>query len=327
MPCVARENTHESPGTEAPWKILECQMVVCSMQMYLGPHLEIVSSILTNHEGISISCCHPETASWMNSHVKSMFAQVIGCWLSGPVLLAVWTGIFLLRSGPDPDVVSPRCSGYGTLYREVIRLRNMVLSKLIFSFTGLFFLSSSLFHDFVCCWYRIWRETRETDWNETHHFSRMDWMSFLVVPSYLMSLGVKPDHFFHVGTNVWSPWTCEFPIIWVIFCGTQAKFQLLIGDSEFTMWHNGASLVCFFIFLVSPVHLPGCAFLRDDVHVKDFGDHPLLDFVNFVSSFVFSWCRGHLHETWLRMFKLPDWKLRSSCWALFSRWIFLFQLS
>lgn len=24
MPCVARENTHESPGTEAPWKILDC---------------------------------------------------------------------------------------------------------------------------------------------------------------------------------------------------------------------------------------------------------------------------------------------------------------
>ena len=195
------------------------------------------------------------TAMWNPCLLRSLDVgfPVLYFWQFGPVF-------FLLRSGPDPDVVSPRCSGYGTLYREVIRLRNMVLSKLIFSFTGLFFLSSSLFHDFVCCWYRIWRETRETDWNETHHFSRMDWMSFLVVPSYLMSLGVKPDHFFHVGTNVWSPWTCEFPIIWVIFCGTQAKFQLLIGDSEFTMWHNGASLVCFFIFLVSPVHLPGCAF-------------------------------------------------------------------
>ena len=63
-------------------------------------------------------------------------SQVIGCWISGPVLLAVWTGVFLLRSDCPENrfcwcclLVCPECSGYKTFYSEVIGLRSLVLSK------------------------------------------------------------------------------------------------------------------------------------------------------------------------------------------------------
>ena len=159
---------------------------------------------------------------------------------------------------------------------EIWSLPNWFSVSLGFSFSPVFCFMTS------CGAGRIWRETRETDWHAKHITSPgwIGWVSWWFRHTWWAS------EWNLTISSMSAPTLRRFPIIWVIFCGTQVKFQLLIGDSEFTMWHDGASLLCFYTFLGYLLCIcQGVLFLRGWCRCQRFCRPPLAWLCQFCQLF------------------------------------------